>query len=116
AQFASHTYPGLGPLGSENSALRAGALSSDRRCLSFNTPKDEKLSSSPDGQSIHLNRRHAHAYWNRLSILTAGSHAFIELQIVADHRDSGKHIRPVADQRCVFHWRRDLAVFDQIGL
>ncbi len=51
-----------------------------------------------------------------LAFLAAGADAFIEAQIVADHRDILERLGAVADERCVLDRRGDFAVFDEIGL
>src|SRR2546430_840664 len=68
-----------------------------------------------DGHTIDFNCRDAYADGNGLSIFAAGADAFIELQIVADHRNPRQHIRSVADQGCALDGGGDLSVFDEIG-
>ena len=67
------------------------------------------------GQAIDFNRRDADAYWDGLAVFAAGADAFVEFQIVADHRDSRQNVGAVADQRRAFDGRGDLAVFDHVG-
>src|SRR6266404_3978803 len=73
------------------------------------------LCGAADGHTIDFNCRDAYAYGNGLSIFAAGADAFIEFQIVADHRNPRQHIRSVADQGCALDGGRDLSVFDEIG-
>src|SRR5260370_5218878 len=69
-----------------------------------------------DSHTIDFNCRDADADRNGLSIFAAGAHAFIEFQIVADHRNARQHIGSVADQGCALDGGRDLSVFDEIRL
>jgi len=50
-----------------------------------------------------------------LTIFAAGTHAAVELQIVADHGHAVHHFRTIANQRCTLDRRGNLAVFDQVG-
>src|SRR5438876_7528915 len=73
------------------------------------------LCRSSHGHAIDLNRRNPYAYRYRLSVLAAGADAFVESQIVTDHRDASQHVGPIADQRSTFDRCRDLAISNQIG-
>ena len=66
------------------------------------------LRGSADGQAIHFDRRDADADRHRLSVFAAGADAFVELQIVAHHRDARQHVGAVADQRRALDRRGDL--------
>src|SRR5437899_1110321 len=72
------------------------------------------LCGAADGHTVDFNCWDADADGNRLSIFAAGADAFIEFQIVADHRNPRQHIGSVADQGCALDGGRDLAVFDQV--
>src|ERR1035437_7122856 len=50
-----------------------------------------------------------------VSRFAAGADAFIEFQIVADHRNPRQHVGSVADQGCALDRGRDLSVFDEVG-
>src|ERR1035437_2452394 len=65
---------------------------------------------------IQLDRRHSHADGHALPIFSAGSDAFVQLEVVAHHRDVFQRIGAVADQRRIAHRGGHLAVFDQISL
>src|ERR1022692_3417098 len=67
------------------------------------------------GEPVHFNGRDAHAYRDSLPIFAAGAYAFVEFQIVADHRDMRQHIRAIADQRSALDRRGDVAVFNQVS-
>src|SRR6266404_9678300 len=73
------------------------------------------LCGAADGHAINFNCRDSYADGNGLSIFAAGSDAFIEFQIVADHRNPRQHIGSVADQGCALYGGGDLSVFDEIG-
>src|SRR5208283_891454 len=73
------------------------------------------LGGAADGQAVDLDGWDAYADGNGLSIFAAGADAFIEFQIIADHRNPGQDIGPVADKRCPLDGRSDLSVFDEIG-
>src|SRR5664280_819791 len=69
-------------------------------------PLRTALPASPtDSEPVYLQRGNAHTNWHRLSILAAGPDTLVELQIAADHRDSGQHIWPVSDERRVLQRR-----------
>src|SRR5271170_6409867 len=70
--------------------------------------------SSAYREAIDLNCRNAHANRHGLSILAAGTNPFVELQIIADHRNTSEHVRAVPDQCRSLDWRSDLPIFDQI--
>src|SRR5271154_1173173 len=74
------------------------------------------LAGTADSQAINFNGRDADADGNRLPVFAAGADAFIELQIVADHRNSGQDVWSVADQSCAFDQGSDLPIFDEICL
>src|ERR1700733_16189710 len=69
-----------------------------------------------NGKAIYLDGRNSYADGHGLTIFTAGADAFVEFQVVADHRDSRKHVGAIADQGCAFDGGRDVAVLDQISL
>src|SRR5512133_3254704 len=50
-----------------------------------------------------------------LAVFAAGAYAFVELQIVADHRYACEDVRAVADQRGAPDGSGDLAIFDHVG-
>ena len=70
------------------------------------------LCGAADGHTIDFNRRDADSDWNGLSIFAAGADAFIEFQIVADHRNPRQHIGSVADQGCALDRGGDLSIFN----
>src|ERR1019366_2872412 len=70
--------------------------------------------SPPDGEPVYLERGNTHADWHRLSILATGPDTLVELQIAADHRDSGQHIWSIPNERRVLQRRSNDAVLDQI--
>src|SRR5262249_36569208 len=57
-----------------------------------------------------------YAHRHALPVFPAGADTLIELQIVANHRDAGEHVWPVADQGSATHRRGHLSILDQIGL
>src|SRR5882724_6717097 len=57
---------------------------------------------SADGETVDFKGGDANANWHSLSILAAGAYAFVEFEIVADHRDSCQHVRSITDQGCAF--------------
>src|SRR4029077_20595180 len=73
------------------------------------------LGSATYRESIYLDRRNANADWNGLTVFAAGSDAFVELQVVAHHRNPRQHIRAIANQRRPFDGRRDLPTFNHVG-
>src|ERR1700674_6130109 len=72
------------------------------------------LCGAADGQAVNFNRWDAAADGNSLSIFAAGADAFIEFQIVADHRNPRQHIGSIADQGCALDRGGNLSVFDEI--
>src|SRR3974390_3435991 len=78
-------------------------------------PAESLRRGATHGQAIDSQSRLTYAHRNILPLLAAGTHAFIEFQIVAHHRNAGEHVRTVADQRGAPHGRCDLAILDQIG-
>src|SRR5258708_39929668 len=70
---------------------------------------------SADGQPVDFECRDADAYGHGLSVFAAGSYAFVEFEVVADHRNSRQYVGTIADQRRAFDGGGDLTVFDQIG-
>ena len=87
--------------------------SAESDCL-LHEAADIFLRGAADGQAIDFDGRNAHADRHGLSVFAAGADAFVEFQIVADHRDARQHVGTVADQRCAFDRRGNLAVFDQV--
>src|SRR5262245_14017670 len=69
-----------------------------------------------DSEAADVESRLTDADRNTLSGLAARAHAFIELEIVADHFHARQRTRSVADQRRALDRRFDLAVLDEIGL
>src|SRR5262249_7186328 len=67
-----------------------------------------------DGEAVDQHARLADADRHALAVLAAGADALVELHVVADHRDAGERIRPVADQHRALDRRTDLAVLDQV--
>src|SRR5262245_41691835 len=51
-----------------------------------------------------------------LAVLATNSNPVIELQIVADSCDLTQHSWSIADQRRALHRRRNVTVFDEVGL
>src|SRR5271165_946318 len=72
-------------------------------------------SRAADCHAVELYRRHAYANRHALPFFAAGAHAFVELEIVAHHRDVLERLGSVANQRGVAHWSGDLAVFNEVG-
>src|SRR5580700_6041900 len=66
------------------------------------------------GQAVDFNCRNTNTNGYGLSVLAASANAFVELQVIAHHRDTSEHIGPVSDQGRSFDGRGDLAVLDQI--
>jgi hypothetical protein len=60
-------------------------------------PLLSRLAVPPTVIAIDFNGRDANADGNGLSIFAAGADAFVEFQIVADHRNPRQHIGSVAD-------------------
>ena len=74
-----------------------------------------ELPGAADGHPIELDGGHADADGNALTVFAAGADAFVERQIVADHRYIFQSFRAVADQGRVANGGGDLAVFDEVG-
>src|SRR5215469_16887111 len=74
------------------------------------------LACTPDRQILHLEGRLTHTHRDALAILATRPNPIIQLQIVADHGDTGQHVRSVADERGALQGRADAAVLDGIGL
>src|SRR5271170_7622503 len=72
-------------------------------------------SRTPDGHLVQLDGGHAYAYGDGLAVFAAGAYAFIQLQIVADHRHVFQGFGAVADQGGVADGGGDFAVFDEVG-
>src|SRR5579864_8991692 len=73
-------------------------------------------SSGPsDCHLVDLDGRHPDAYRHALPFLAADAHAFIELQIAADHADVAQRLGAVADKRGVAHGASEMAVLDEIA-
>src|SRR5262245_39209883 len=70
---------------------------------------------SAHSHAVDFHRGNAYAHRHALTILSAGSHALIQLQVVADHTDVFKSFVTVPDQRRSPHRRCDLSVFDQVA-
>src|SRR5579864_4985709 len=67
------------------------------------------------GHAVQFQRGNPNAHRHGLSIFAAGAHAFIKLQIVADHGDLGQRVRTIANQRAVLERRCDLPIFNHVG-
>src|SRR5262245_45780381 len=63
---------------------------------------------------INPNRRQPDPDRDRLSILTTGTDALIQFQIMPNHRDSGQDLRSVSDQRRALNRLCNLSVLNQI--
>src|SRR5271157_1186482 len=72
------------------------------------------LGGSADGEAIYLDRGNADTDWNSLAVFAAGADAFVELEVVPNHGNARQHVGTVADQRCAFDRRGDLAALDQV--
>src|SRR5215217_713663 len=71
---------------------------------------------APDGEIIDAQGGLAYPHWHALPFLAARADAFIQLQIVADHRDAREDIGAVADQRGAFERCAEFAVLDGVCL
>ena len=71
-------------------------------------PPGSFLAVPPTVRRSTFSGRNADADGHGLSVFPAGAYAFVELQIVADHRNAGQHIGAIADQRGAFDRRGDL--------
>src|SRR3954467_10383374 len=74
------------------------------------------LSRSTNGEAIHLQSRNSDADGDALPVLAAGANAFVEREIVADHRDAREHVGAVADEGGVLERRSDHAILDHVSL
>ena len=69
-----------------------------------------------NGNATHFYCRLSNTNWDALPGFTAGADAAIKLGIIPNHGDFGHRIGAIADQRCAFDRRTNLAIFDKIGL
>src|SRR5207247_7486369 len=69
-----------------------------------------------DGQVVDADRREPHTHRDRLTLLTAGAHALVELEVAADARDAAQRLGAVADQRRALDRHRHAPVLDEIRL
>ena len=74
------------------------------------------LAGAADGHLVELDGGHAYAYGDGLAGFAAGSYAFVEGEVVADHGDVLEGFGAVADEGGAFDGAGDLAVFDEVGL
>src|SRR6476620_7413158 len=63
-----------------------------------------------DRHAIKLQRGNADTDLHRLAVFAARAYAFVELEIIAHHRNFGEGVRAVADQRAVLERRGNMAV------
>src|SRR6185312_2917756 len=69
-----------------------------------------------DRHPVQLDRGHTHAHRHALAVLSASTDAFVELQVVADHRYVLQCLRAVADKSCIAHRRGHFAIFNEVRL
>src|SRR6185503_1273912 len=69
-----------------------------------------------DGNFIDSYRRQSDADRHGLPFLPTGADPFVQLQIMADHRDLRQNLRPTPNQCRSFDRLGHLSVFDQIRL
>ena len=81
-----------------------------------------RLRSSADGNFVDFQGRLTDAYGHGLTFLATGTHAHVELEIVADHRDLRQRFGTIADQHCalddqgeVHGWGVDAAIDQPLG-
>src|SRR6185437_9590364 len=79
-------------------------------------PRPRPLAGAAHRQSVDSQRRLSHPHRNTLSVLAAGTHAVIQLQVIPYHAHSREHVGPVADQRGPLQRRSQLAVVDLVRL
>src|SRR5271157_25478 len=78
--------------------------------------KASSSAGSADGQPVNFQRGNSDADGNGLAVLAAGSDAFVELQIVADHGNLGQHVGAVAEGRRFWGGGGGGPVLDRVAL